>query len=222
MRPHKNNDDDFDLDFFSQMGNRSVVVTEQTMMSTAYRIWLDEDIKEAQYYRRAFEVLETANESDFIYLHIDSIGGHLGTALKFVNAIHSSSAQVMGVLENRAFSAGSMILLACPRIMVKPYSTFMAHSVSAGVGGELQKMVNYSGFLKKESDRIIDDIYTGFLTPQEIDSVKQGKAEIWLKDEEVLKRLDSLSEYKKQLKASLETDEEVPVKRKSRARGPKA
>jgi len=121
------------------------------------------------------------------------------------------------VLENRAYSAGSMILLACPRIMVKPYASFMAHSVSAGVGGELQKMVDYSKFLQKESDRLIDDLYTGFLTTDEIQDVKFGKREVWLTDEEILARLNILAEYKKSLK---EASEEIPVEntRKSRAR----
>lgn len=205
-RIRRNNEEDFDMDVLG-LGNRQALVTKQTINSTAYRIWLDEEIKEPPYYRDALEALETATEGDFIYIHIDSIGGSVGTAVKMINAIRQSDAQIMGVLENRAYSAGSLILLACPAILVKPYSTLMAHSVSAGTGGEMAKMWDYATFLKTETDRLIDDIYSGFLTKDEINSVKLGHKEIWLKDFEVSERLDTLAEFRRSLKE--QEDEEV-------------
>ncbi|MNK14315.1 Clp protease [compost metagenome] len=208
-RIRRNNEEDFDMEALGLMGNRQVVVTEQSINSTAYRIYLDEEIREAHYYRKALEVLDTASESDFIYIHIDTIGGSVGTAVKLINAIRQSSAQILGVLENRAYSAGSLILLACPSILVKPYSTLMAHTVSAGTGGEMAKMWDYAQFLKTETDRLIDDTYSGFLTPDEINSVKLGHKEIWLRDYEVSERLDSLAEYRRSLK---EQDDEEVVK----------
>lgn len=220
MRVRKNDDDELELEFLNQMGQRGVHISEQSVNINSYKIWLDEEIKEPQYYRRAFEILESASENDFVYLHMDSTGGQVGTAIKFINAIKLCNGTVMGVLENRAYSAGSMILLACPKIAVKPYASMMIHSVSAGVGGELQKMVDYSKFLQKESDRLIDELYTGFLTSEEIQDVKAGKREVWLTDEEVLARLNTLVEYKKSLKESSEIEAEIPVEntRKSRAR----
>lgn len=205
-RIRRNNEEDFDIDALG-LGNRQALVTKQTMNNTAYRIWLDEEIKEPPYYRDALEALETASENDFIYIHIDSVGGSVGTAVKMINAIRQSEAQIMGVLENRAYSAGSLILLACPAILVKPYSTLMAHTVSAGTGGEMAKMWDYATFLKTETDRLIEDIYSGFLTKDEINSVKMGHKEIWLRDVEVIQRLDGLAEYRKNLKE--QEDEEV-------------
>lgn len=205
-RIRRNNEEDFDIDALG-LGNRQALVTKQTMNNTAYRIWLDEEIKEPPYYRDALEALETASENDFIYIHIDSVGGSVGTAVKMINAIRQSEAQIMGVLENRAYSAGSLILLACPAILVKPYSTLMAHTVSAGTGGEMAKMWDYATFLKTETDRLIEDIYSGFLTKDEINSVKMGHKEIWLRDVEVIQRLDGLAEYRKNLKE--QDDEEV-------------
>jgi ATP-dependent Clp protease protease subunit len=205
-RIRRNNEEDFDLESFG-LGTRQALVTKQVMNNTCYRLWLDEEIKDPVYYREHLEVLETASENDFIYIHIDSIGGSVGTAVKMINAIRQSNAQVLGVLENRAYSAGSLILLACPSILVKPYSTLMAHSVSAGTGGEMAKMWDYAQFLKTETDRLIEDIYGGFLTKDEINSVKLGHKEIWLRDHEVIQRLDGLAEYRKNLKES--EDEEV-------------
>lgn len=205
-RTQRNNEEDFDMDALG-LGNRQALVTKQSVNSTAYRIWLDEEIKEPPYYREALEALDNASEGDFIYIHIDSIGGSVGTAVKMINAIRQSDAQIMGVLENRAYSAGSLILLACPAILVKPYSTLMAHSVSAGTGGEMAKMWDYATFLKTETDRLIEDIYGGFLTKDEINSVKLGHKEIWLRDFEVIQRLDGLAEYRKNLKGG--EDEEV-------------
>lgn len=205
-RIRRNNEEDFDMEALG-LGNRQALVTKQTVNNTSYRIWLDEEIKDPQYYRDALEALETAVEGDFIYIHIDSIGGSVGTAVKMINAIRQTDAQVLGVLENRAYSAGSLILLACPAILVKPYSTLMAHSVSAGTGGEMAKMWDYATFLKTETDRLIEDIYGGFLTKDEINSVKLGHKEIWLRDFEVIQRLDGLAEYRKNLTGG--EDEEV-------------
>lgn len=203
----RNNDEDFE-DVLGLGGNRQALVTKQSVNSTAYRIWLDEDIKDPPYYRDALEALDNATESDFIYIHIDSVGGSVGTAVKMINAIRQSDAQIMGVLENRAYSAGSLILLACPAILVKPYSTLMAHSVSAGFGGDLEKSLDYATFLKTETNRLVDDVYGGFLTPDEITSVKLGHREIWLKDFQVIERLDKLAIYRKNLK---EKDDEEAV-----------
>lgn len=205
-RIRRNNEEDFDLEGFG-LGSRQALVTKQVMNNTCYRLWLDEEIKDPVYYREHLEVLETASENDFIYIHIDSIGGSVGTAVKMINAIRQSNAQILGVLENRAYSAGSLILLACPSILVKPYSTLMAHSVSAGTGGEMAKMWDYAQFLKTETDRLIEDIYGGFLTKDEINSVKLGHKEIWLRDHEVIQRLDGLAEYRRNLKEA--EDEEV-------------
>jgi ATP-dependent protease ClpP protease subunit len=208
-RIRRNNEEDFDLEGFG-LGSRQALVTKQVMNNTCYRLWLDEEIKDPVYYREHLEVLETASENDFIYIHIDSIGGSVGTAVKMINAIRQSNAQILGVLENRAYSAGSLILLACPSILVKPYSTLMAHSVSAGTGGEMAKMWDYAQFLKTETDRLIEDIYSGFLSKDEINSVKMGHKEIWLKDVEVIQRLDGLAEYRRSLTAQ-EEEEVVTV-----------
>lgn len=219
MRVRKNEDEeDIEVGFLEQFATRGVTITEQKAVSTAYRIWLDEQIKEPQYYRRALEVLETAGEDDYVFIHVDTTGGHVGTAVKLINAIRNSSATVMGVLEHRAYSAGSMILLACPRIMVKPYATLMAHSVSVGAGGDLQKLMDYGNFLKKETDRLIEDVYTGFLSPSEIEAVKLGSSEIWLTDSEILDRLDTLAEYKKlQREAELENQKIAEAAEKPKA-----
>lgn len=207
MKIRRNNEEDFDMAELG-FGNQQARVTKVALPSTAYRIYLDEEIKDPPYYRDALEALENASEGDFIYIHIDTVGGNVGTAVKIINAIRQSSAQIMGVLENRAYSAGSLILLACPAILVKPYSALMAHTVSAGTGGEMAKMWDYATFLKTETDRLIEDIYSGFLTADEINSVKLGHKEIWLRDFEVMQRLEGLAEYRRNLK---ETNEEEVV-----------
>lgn len=209
-KPRKNEDGEDELDSLGIMGNRQALVSKQQVSNTAYRIWLDEEIKDSPYYREALETLDTAGPGDFVYIHIDTVGGSVGTAVKMINAIRQSEAEVLGVLENKAYSAGSLILLACPQILIKPYSTFMAHSISMGAGGDLEKIVDYISFIKGESNRLIEDIYGGFLTKEEITAVKLGHKEVWLKDYEIMERLDGLAEYRRLL-ADHEEDEAVKV-----------
>jgi hypothetical protein len=89
--------------------------------------------------------------------------------------------------------------------------------MSFGKGGEMyDQLINE----RKWSEKIIQKIYEGFLTKEEIDSVLNNK-DIWMEGEEVMNRLKVKIEAEKQ---EAEKQEEKPVtQRKPRqSKTPKA
>lgn len=177
-------------------GNSSSV-TKETVVSTKWDIWLDHEITEPRDFREELKTLLYAGENDEVYVHIDTCGGQIDTAIRFINSIRTCSANVTGILEAKAYSAGSIILLACPAIVVRPYSRMMCHSAWGGVFGTMDQQRRQLEAETKEINRLAKDIYSGFLSKDEIDQISTGKTEIWLTDKEILSRLDKLAKYNK-------------------------
>lgn len=212
MIDKNNNDEEFD--FSSLMEDNSVFITKQVVPSNYFEIYLDKPISEPNNYRKAFEVFKKAQEGDLIKIHIDTPGGNVDTAIKFINAIQETEASVLGSLEQKAYSAGSLILLSCPMVQVKPWASFMAHSASSGFWGTFSGMKEQLVFFEKEVNRLMEKTYEGFLTPNEIDDVVKGRREIWLPDKEIVKRLNSRAEF-------LQAKAQAPVKKTRQKRKPK-
>lgn len=167
---------------------------QQEQISTLSRFFLDEEIGEPSYYRNLLQVLLSANDNDVIELWINSSGGDLSSAEAIMSAISSTEATVVAIVNGKAYSAASMIMLACHEIVIMPTASVMCHEaswVSAGKGSD-QKA--YTEFSTKKIDKLIEDVYEGFLSASEIHSVKNGK-EIWLVADEVNERLSKRSDY---------------------------
>lgn len=219
----KRSSENEDFDFPDFMGNKKVFTTRNSFNTNCYEIFLDEEIGDPAYYRPALEILGVAGPEDYVKLHIDTTGGQLDTAIKLINAIQDCEANVVGVLESKAYSAGSLILLSCPSIAIKPYSTFMAHSGMSGAWGPFSKAGQQLQFFAEETERLMRNVYEGFLSEEEIEDVVKGHREIWLKDAQIMERLEAFSEYKRakheeavaQMQQQLE-EETLPVPRKTK------
>lgn len=160
-----------------------------------YDIFLDEEIRSPSYYRNAFQSLRTATENETVRLLISTPGGNLTSAIMFKNLIESCEADVIGVLEGEAYSAGSMILLSCPNIMVQPNTSLMCHSASFGSGGMVQQVRDHVDFTSRHAETVMEEVYKDFLSPQEFQDLKRG-VEIWMDAEQVNKRLEKLFEIR--------------------------
>lgn len=75
------------------------------------------EIQEPQYYTELFYTLRSAGPTDLIYLHLNSPGGDFDTGLQIINNMLASEAQVITVLEARAYSMAAMIFLAGDELM---------------------------------------------------------------------------------------------------------
>ena len=158
-----------------------------------YDILLDEEIKSPSYYRNAFQTLRNAQEGETVRILISTYGGNLTSAITFKNLIEQCAAEVVGVLEGEAYSAGSLILLSCPVIHIQPYTTLMCHSAAFGSSGMVQQVRDHVDFTGRHAEAVMEDVYRDFLSAQEFEDLKRG-VEIWLDYDQINSRLEKMFE----------------------------
>jgi len=172
-------------------------VMHSTITTNVFDIILDDNIREPAYYRDAFQVFRQAQRGDRINLILNNSGGRLDSAVCFVNLMKETDAEVVAILEGETHSAASIIALNAHGIEVKPYASMMIHHASFGSGGTVQNVMDHVNFTSKQTERLIRETYQFFLTEAELDEVIRNR-EIWLTDEEIGERLDTMFEARKE------------------------
>jgi ATP-dependent protease ClpP protease subunit len=97
-------------------------------------------------------------------------------------------AQVICSVEGACMSAATMIFLSGNAFEISEHSMFMFHNYSSmifGKGGEMYDNIIHE---RKWSEKIMRQVYSGFLTEIEIKAILDNK-DIWMDGEEVIKRL---------------------------------
>lgn len=154
-----------------------------------YSFYISGDIEDPAQYAVWFQNMREATENDLVFLHINSNGGELRTAIQFLRSISDCQAPVIGSLEGDAHSAASIIFLACDYYQITPYSTMLCHNYSSGALGKGGELYDQISFERNWSQRMMNEIYQGFLTPKEIVAMLDGK-DVWLDDTQIAQRLD--------------------------------
>lgn len=150
-------------------------------------IYLTDSISVPAEYNEMCSLITTASPNTKVTLHINNGGGIIDAAFMIIDAIKKSKAQVHAVLSGTVASAATVITLACDTIEVVPYTSFMIHNYSSGTQGKGHEMKAYMDFNNSELNNAFKDIYAGFLTEDEMQSVIDGK-DMWMGQAEVLER----------------------------------
>lgn len=179
------------------MFNNECEISQSTITCSAYDIYLDEEIKDPTYYRKAFHVLRSAQPGDLVRIYISTYGGNLTSAIMFKNCIEGCQADVVAIIEGEAYSAGSLIALSCPNIEVKPYATMMCHSAAFSSGGHVGSIRDHVDFVGRHAEGIMEDVYKDFLYENELEDLRRGR-DIWLNAEEIAERLDRMFEARQE------------------------
>jgi ATP-dependent Clp protease, protease subunit len=153
--------------------------------------YLSGNILESHYYTDLFYTLRTAVETDLIYLHLNTSGGDFDTGLQIINNMQASSANVITVLEARAYSMGAFIFLAGDEFVVHDNCQLLFHIYSgsfAGRGNEQQaEVLAVSNWFEKFMTRTCQP----FLTTGEIKDVLKG-SDVWMDSDEIRRRLERI------------------------------
>lgn len=171
--------------FEFQKENKSIVAKPLAHLHTFY---ISGEIKSPTEYVDIFDTIRNAGEHDIIKLHINSAGGHLFTAIQFMRVLVETPAQVICSVEGACMSAATMIFLSGNAFEISEHSMFMFHNYSSmifGKGGEMYDNIIHE---RKWSEKIMRQVYSGFLTEIEIKAILDNK-DIWMDGEEVIKRL---------------------------------
>lgn len=171
--------------------------------------YLSGNILESHYYTDLFYTLRTAIETDLIYLHLNTSGGDFDTGLQIINNMQASSANVITVLEARAYSMGAFIFLAGDEFIVHDNCQLLFHIYSgsfAGRGNEQQaEVLAVSNWFEKFMTRTCQP----FLTATEIKDVLKG-SDVWMDSDEIRRRLERIRRAEVRLlkKSNQKTTEE--------------
>jgi len=161
-------------------------------------VHLDGPVLSARHYRMVASEAADLSENDEIEFLICSGGGDMQGLIALLDVINTTEAEVTAIIKGECHSAASMFAISCPNVVVSPYASMLVHNASLGAGRakayDLRKYVEHS---TDYCDKLFRDVYQGFLTPEEIEEVIQGR-EIWMEAEEISDRLGNLMEYRKQ------------------------
>ena len=157
-----------------------------------HEFYLSGEILEAEEYIEWFDIIRNSSAVDTIRIYINSGGGDLYTTLQFLRVMAETEAHIITSVEGACMSAATMIFLHGDQQEVTPHSLFMFHNYSAGVFGKGGEMYDQLQFERKWSENFMNEVYEGFLTPEEISSMMHNK-DIWMTSDEVVERLTALA-----------------------------
>lgn len=152
-----------------------------------YDAYLSNEIVEPEVYDKLCHLLDNANVSTVIRLHLNTPGGMLSSAFKLMHSLRNTRATTIAVCTGEVASAGTMIALTCNHIEVDDYLCFMAHNYSGGSHGKAHEIEDKMKWDKANLPKFFKEIYHGFLTNAEITSMLKGK-DIYLNAQEVLEK----------------------------------
>ena len=182
------NDDSEQDDDFNQIGPDFVLYSAQRKQLTNLHLDLDEEVREPRYYRPFIRHLDNLEEDDQVSVHLKTYGGSYDGALALIQAFNSTEATVVAFIEGHCDSAGSIIALSCPNIVVSPFATMLCHTAKYGTGGSILNVQKYSSFMIEQIHSTMEEVYKDFLTEDELARVLAGE-EFIFNAKEISKRL---------------------------------
>lgn len=186
----------------SESPNR-ILVREET--SRFFTIRLSRDITIADDFEEEFQVLAAAGPNDVVKIIINSDGGNLPTGMLLCKAIRECEAHTIAFVGMYCASAASAIALSCDEWEIDDNSSFMIHTATFGLYGKAPEVAAQHRWMERAVQRFCVSTYTGFLTPEEIAAVIDGK-DFWFDGDELADRLTSYAQHRDTLYATPELD----------------
>lgn len=164
------------------------ILTKQAV--NIHEFYLSGDIESSEEYIEWFDTIRSAGKSDVLKFYINSPGGDLFTAIQFMRVMNDTEANIIVSVEGACMSAATLVFLMGHNFEVSPHSMFMFHNYSSGVFGKGGEMYDRLAHEKEWSKKLLEDVYTDFLTETEITAILDNK-DIWMDGDSVIKRLKS-------------------------------
>ena len=161
-------------------------------LARAHEFYLTGTIDSAENYTEWFDIIRHSGKNDAIQIYINSYGGDLFTAIQFLRVLADTEATVVISVEGACMSAASMIFLYADVFEVSAHSMFMFHNYSGGTFGKGGEMLDQLQHERAWSEKLLREIYSDFLSEQEIVSMLNNK-DLWMDGDEVIKRLEKRS-----------------------------
>lgn len=177
------------------MQKKTLSVETVTQSFDIIRIYLPDGINELDEHMEQIEAIRNATEDDIIEVYcIANKGGYVDTIVPLCNALATTTARTVCFVEGHCASAGTFPSLVCDYVEVGAYASFMLHCAQGGSGyGTLVNSAESAKFFEKQYSELLEDIYYGFITPEEARMLHDGR-ELYLTGNEIQERLQRRAE----------------------------
>lgn len=165
-----------------------------TQQMNTHLVFIDEDITSPGNYRDIIHCLATCSENDNVNILINSSGGRTDSAWAIIEAMKGCRGDVSVTVLGAAYSAASMIACMADECYFAESSEMMLHTAHYGSIGTVPNVKDQTDFATRQINKLLDTCYTGFLTPKELDELKNGK-EFWFDADEAIKRMGKRHRY---------------------------
>lgn len=173
---------------------------EQPAAGKALHVYISGPLEHPKIYTEIIHKIKSASVHDTVYMYLNTPGGRLDTGVQFMSAMRSSNARIVTVLEGEVCSLGTIIFLCGEEFIVQDHSLMMIHNHSGGQYGKGHEYLAQAEATSNWFESIARDVYEGFLTPEEIVQLMEGK-DFWFQTSEIKKRLTKMvREMKKKIK----------------------
>lgn len=204
----KRNEDDDDDDYINTDYSTSIRMYNKPKTVDEVDAYIDQRVHAPFYYRNLIQYMRMMEPEDSIRIWINTDGGYLSSTLQIIDAMQSAKGKVVAIMSGDVKSAGSMIALAAPNVIVGEQARMMIHCARYNIGGKSPDIVDQVAFETRELHSIMNKIYEGYLSESELKRVMEGK-EMWFNADEILERLQKRAEYQQKL---VETAKSSPKK----------
>jgi ATP-dependent protease ClpP protease subunit len=133
--------------------------------------------------------LRACTPSDEFFIRFNCPGGQVRTGNQIINALKECPGTTIGFIEADCGSMATFVFLACDTWGVSPYAEWFGHTVSSGSWGKECETFEASQFLRKQTHKRVQEEYSSFLFPEEIESLLKG-SDIYLNADEIMERLE--------------------------------
>ena len=174
---------------------KTVSIETVTQSFDIIRIYLPDSINELDEHMDQIEAIRNASENDVIEVYcISNCGGYVDTIVPLCNALATTPAHTVCFIEGHCGSAGTFPSMVCDEVHVGAYASFMLHCAQGGSGyGTMVNSAESAKFFEKQYGALLDDIYSGFVTPEEARMLHDGR-ELYISAEEIMERLQRRAE----------------------------
>lgn len=161
--------------------------TPQTM---AYRVNVDEDFTHPRQFEDIVDILEDANEGDYMVINLTTNGGALHAILPLLGAMQQTACHVHIHACSDVASAGTFLLLRAHSISMNDYITVMFHNINFGAAGTGHNVAIQVAHTMKSSERLVRDMYSDFFSEKDLEKIFTG-TEMYLSKDEFIQRYEA-------------------------------
>ncbi len=179
---------DEEIVMIGQPQQQNGLIRTMPLQINQHLIFIDDDIGDPPLYRDVIHCLATCNENDTINFLINSNGGRTDSIWQIIEAMKGCRGDVAATVIGSAYSAASMLACMAPECYIADSAEFMLHTAHYGSIGTVPNVKGQTDFATKQINRLLDICYAGFLTPKELEELKNGR-EWWFDADEARERM---------------------------------